>query len=90
MGLKDRLTEQLAISESRCAVHRLRQDMTADDRKAFDAAVGQIRDMKERNLTVGKYGQNAVWLLRGLEAEGYKMTLTPLQKHIRRDCGCSN
>jgi hypothetical protein len=89
MALKDHLTKDALVGESRCSIHRLRSTMTADDRKTMDAAVAQIREIKDSGAVVNKYTENASWLIRGLEAEGFKVSMSALHKHIRRDCGCN-
>lgn len=90
MALKDHLTKQAIESGSRCSVARLRATMSNDDRKAFDSAIATIRTVKESGAVVSKYTENASWLMRALEAEGMKLPMSALHKHIRKSCGCQD
>jgi hypothetical protein len=89
MALKDHLTKDALVGESRCSIHRLRSGLNPEDRKTLDSAIASIRQLKDSGAVVNKYTENASWLMRGLEAEGFKVSMSALHKHLRRDCGCN-
>ena len=89
MGLAQALTEiPEAKPNLRCRIARLREQLSGKDLDAFNTALEAVYAQPRASRMGRKHGATATWLAHVLTENGYTITDSTIQRHIRGECSC--
>lgn len=90
MGLVDRLALVPAVHQPKCAVGRLLDSLSEIESVALQDAIEKIRSADANERKSRRHLYTSKWLCAELQAEGYDIHRTTVNRHVNKECSCGS
>lgn len=90
MGLVERLSTERVLEPPKCSVGRLLDSLTEVESVALQDAIDKIRLADPAQRKTRQYPYTSMWLCEQLQAEGYDIHRTTMNRHVNRGCTCGS
>ena len=86
----ERLSTEPSVYLPKCAVGRLLDSLSEVEQLAVEDAIHKIRSAHPNERKSRQHLYTSKWLCAELQAEGYNIHRTTINRHVNKECSCGS